>query len=271
MPKKKKQKEDKKEKQKEYSLEEALKSSQKTGSDLQEFLSTLNTGQGFYQRTPKKEEVKEIKEEENIGPQLSYDSDSSKKIAEDYMNENVPISERKSQSEDKIKAPPKPPEATEENEAKAPSKDTQGAPPKPPAKSESIKKEPSFVEEKSKGEKEPEISIYAKLSEFFKELFEGYEKRYDRWEESINALLSVLRKMRKITKNDTKELVSGIENIYGEIQTRLEQFKTKRDEIEKVSGVNVEEMSAEFKKVIGLMSIQLKEYRLRKLTDELLY
>jgi len=227
MPKKKEQKEER-----EYSLEEALKSSQKTGSDLQNFLSALHKGKGFYQGT---QTIKEKKSEERVDPQLSYDAESSKKDEKEYIIENISISEKKSKT---------------------------------------VKKQADIsqeAEETQKPEEFKEEVIYNKLAEFLQQLFEDYDARYNRWEDSINALVSVLRKMRKITKNNTQQLVSGIKNIYGEIHTNLEQFKIKRDEMEKVSGVNIEEMSREFKKLIGLMSIQLKEYRLRKLTDELFY
>ncbi len=227
MPKKKEQKEER-----EYSLEEALKSSQKTGSDLQNFLSALSKGKGFYQGIQKPEEKKE---QEKTDPQLSYDGEPSKKAAEDYIIEDISISEKKTKS---------------------------------------VKKEVDISKEAKETKKDEElqkISIYKKLNEFFQQVFENYEIRYNRWEDSINALVSVLRKMRKVTKDNTQQLVSGIKNIYGEIKTNLEQFKIKRDEMEKVSGVNIEEMSREFKKLIGLMSIQLKEYQLRKLTDELFY
>jgi hypothetical protein len=227
MPKKKGQKEEK-----EYSLEEALKSSQKTGNDLQNFLSALYKGKGFYQGA---KSVEETKPEERIDPQLSYDAESSKKDKKDYVIEKISISEKKSKTAKKQVDISQEAEETKETEE--------------------LKKE----------------VIYNKLTEFFQKFFEDYDARYNRWEESINALVSVLRKMRKITKHNTQQLISGIKNIYGEIQTNLEQFKIKRDEMEKVSGVDLEEMSREFKKLIGLMSIQLKEYQLRKLTDELLY
>ncbi|TXT65694.1 MAG: hypothetical protein BAJALOKI1v1_390014 [Promethearchaeota archaeon] len=263
MPKKKKEAEP------EYSLEEALKSSKKTEGDLQDFLSALHKGKGFYQRPQKPEEPEVALQkdpqllhekkavvsdaEEMEDPQLAYDSEASKKIAEEYINESISISEQKQAPGKKELI------ETGETEKEELTKEVEHV----------TEAEPEVkTEEKSDQQEE---SIYKNLVEFFEELFEGYADRYGRWEDSINALLSVLRKMRKVTKNNSKELVSGIQKSYGEIQTKLQQFKLKRDEMEKYSGVNIEEMSSEFKKLIGLMSIQLKEYRLRKLTDELFY
>jgi len=77
--------------------------------------------------------------------------------------------------------------------------------------------------------------------------------------------------MRKITKKNTEDLVSTINNLHEKIQKNLEQFKIKRDEIEKVSDVDVESMSSEFKKVLGLLELQVKEYQLKRLTDEYIH
>jgi len=56
-----------------------------TQDALQSLLQGVSEGKGFYHREVKKEQV--------IEPQLSYDSKSE--IAEDYLMEEVPISERK--------------------------------------------------------------------------------------------------------------------------------------------------------------------------------
>ena len=49
--------------------------------------------------------------------------------------------------------------------------------------------------------------------EFFKELLESYNERYDRWESSTSHILAILRKMRKITKKNTEDLVVSINKI----------------------------------------------------------
>ena len=48
----------------------------------------------------------------------------------------------------------------------------------------------------------------------------------------------------------------------------MEQFKLKRDQVEKITDVDIESMSGEFKKVLGLLELQVKEYQLKKLSDE---
>ncbi|MEJ2252543.1 MAG: hypothetical protein P8Y97_23140 [Candidatus Lokiarchaeota archaeon] len=77
--------------------------------------------------------------------------------------------------------------------------------------------------------------------------------------------------MRKITKKNTEDLVGKINKSYDKIQKGLEQFKIKRDEIEKIADVDIQHMSKEFKNVLGLLELQVKEYQLKKLTDDLFH
>jgi len=136
-------------------------------------------------------------------------------------------------------------------------------------KPSSVKEEPSFI--KGKGDKIKGEDIYLKLGEFFENLFENYNERYNEWENSISALLSILRKMRKITKKNTESLTHEINNAYEKILKNLDQFKLKRDEIEKIAEVDVQGMSREFKKVLGLLELQIKEYQLKRITDEMFH
>ena len=156
--------------------------------------------------------------------------ESKIKLAEDYAMEDIPIPDRQIQ---KNIAAEKKPEAI--------------ATPEP------------------KGE-----TIYSKLQIFFNEFIKGYNERYNRWEDSISNILAILRKMRKYTKKNTEDLVSSIKNVFNQINISLEEFKIKRDEIEKIAGVDVETMSGEFKKVLGMLELQIKEYQLKLLTDELI-
>jgi len=114
-------------------------------------------------------------------------------------------------------------------------------------------------------------TIYKKLTTFLEEYMEGNLERYNRWEESTGNILAILRKMRKFTKKNTEDLITSINNQFEKIQLNLDQFKIKRDEIEKISGVNIETLSGEFKKVLGLLELQVKEYQLKRLTDEYIH
>jgi len=235
---KKKKKEKKKieEKVPDYTLDNVLKSSKKTESTLQGLLKAFSEDKGFI--SPK--------EEEKISPQLSYEV--KKKIAEDYIIEEVPLTERKPLQ--KREPLPKVPEEKEKQTVEVPT-----------APSSTIET-PSFSKKDE---------IYVKLADFFEEIFVGYVNRYNQWENSISSILSILRKMRKITKKNTEDLSTTINNLYEKIRYNMEQFKIKREEVEKISGIDIESMSSEFKMVLGLLELQVKEYQFKKLSDEYIH
>ncbi|MFX1326816.1 MAG: hypothetical protein ACFE91_01560 [Promethearchaeota archaeon] len=246
----------------EYSLDTALHSAKKTETTLQTLLKGVSEGQGFVR--PKREG--ELK----ITPQLTPESRS--KIAEAYILEDVPLS-KQTRDTKKARTPMVPDikkktvDSTVEKKIMKPvSTDTSSI------EKEILKAElpatPSTKEELSSIKKE---NIYAKLTEFFEGLLTSYSENYDRWEMSISNILAILRKMRKITKKNTEDLILSINNIFEKIQDNLEQFKIKRDEIEKVAEVDIESMSGEFKRVLGLLELQIKEYQLKRLTDDLIH
>ena len=77
--------------------------------------------------------------------------------------------------------------------------------------------------------------------------------------------------MRKVTKKNTEELVLSINNSYKRVQAGLEEFRLKRDEVQKVSEVNLDNLSNQFKKVLGLLELQVKEYQLKLITDDYIH
>ncbi len=263
----------------EYSLDTALSSAKTTETTLQTLLKGVSEEKGF---------IHPIKEGEiKITPQLTHESKS--KIAEAYVMEDVPLTQRDrdkkkprttlipekkekieiSKSDEKIKeVKPSPTPKTEqvkttespELQASGENESLERAEKMPPAPS--TKKEPSFVKKEN---------IYLKLTEFFEGLLTSYGENYDRWEMSISNILGILRKMRKITKKNTDDLTLSINSIFEGIQESLEQFKIKRNETEKVAEVNIESMSGEFKRVLGLLELQIKEYQLKRVTDEFIH
>ncbi|MHA1468875.1 MAG: hypothetical protein ACTSP6_12480 [Promethearchaeota archaeon] len=221
--KKKSSKSSKKEKP-EISLDTALKSAKETSvtetvapilppsedtqNDLQGLLKGVSEGKGFYHR--------EVKEEERIDPQLKVDD--KKKIAETYVMERVPISERQTSNK---RTPLIDPQKSENETDTIPI-------PAPPAEVKIPDSE----------------NIYSLLEVFFEEYLKGYNERYNQWENSISNILAILRKMRKITKVNSETLALRITTMFTKIQTNLEQFKLKRDEIEKIAGINLYAMSS---------------------------
>ena len=221
----------------EYTLDSALKTSKTTESTLHNLLQSVSEDSSF---------VTSNKEESHIKPQLSYET--KRKIAEDYMLEDKPLSER-GPIEERVKPSQ---DVVKETPSKISSEESRTT-------VEITKKHPSFSKKDN---------IYGKLGSFFEEVFEGYTKRYDQWENSTSSILSILRKMRKITKKNSEDLVESIKSIYNNVQEDLENFKLKRAEVEKIAQVDVESMSSEFKKVLGLLELQVKEYQFKRLTDE---
>ena len=214
-------------------LNNVLKSSKKTESTLHGLLKVVTEEKSFI--SPKEKE-------EKIAPQLSYEN--KKQNTEDYAMEQVPFSE---------KTPPK--KRIPISDISKEIKSSENA----DVQTSSTAKTPSFSKKDN---------IYEKLTVFFEDVFDGYVDRYNQWENSISSILSILRKMRKITKKNTEELVSSVSGLYEKIHYNLDQFKLKRDEVEKITDVDVESMSSEFKKVLGLLELQVKEYQFKKLSDE---
>ncbi len=213
-----------------YTLDTALKSSKKTESALQGLLKAFSEDNGYVAS----------EEEKKIEPQLSYET--KKKIAEDYMMEEIPLSERGQAKERAILTP-----MVEEKAKVIPKKE----------------------EEKPSFSKKDLAQFFEKdLVQFFEKVFQDYNDRYGMWENSVSSILAILRKMRKITKKNTEDLVNSINTLHEKIQFNLGQFKIKRDEVEKLTDVDIETMSSEFKKVLGLLELQIKEYQLKRLADD---
>ena len=262
-----------------YSLDAALHSTKKTETTLQSLMKEVSEEKGIVQK----------KGDEKITPHLSHESQN--KIAENYALEDVPIAQRKQTPgrkrtslipESKKKA--KPSESKKKVEPSEP-KDKKQKTTVPPKIQVEVTTVPTLVKEKPVKPSEDlaptppaketkavkKVNIYLKLTEFFETLLKGYNDRYERWENSISNILAIMRKMRKITKKNTDDLEVSIQNLYKKIQTELELFKVKRDEVERVAEVDIESMSGKFKRVLGLLELQVKEYQLKRVTDELIH
>ena len=252
-----------------YSLDSALHSTRSTKTTLQSLMEEAAEGKGF--------ELPKTEGDEKITPRLSHESRS--KIAEAYALEDVPITHRKpSQKKEKLipqtesKPEPSPAPAKTQPTPRPKIKVEASTVPAPGEKIIEVREEPpSTPSDEGKPSPVKKGNIYVKLTEFFEEFLMGYNERYERWENSISNILSILRKMRKITKKNTDDLVVSINNLYKKIQNDLELFKVKRDEVEKVAEVDIESMSGKFKRVLGLLELQVKEYQLKRVTDDLIH
>ncbi len=236
----------------EISLDSATVKTQETKTTLQGLLKGFSEGDGYFKR--QKEE-----QEEFIAPQLSYEQ--SQEIAEMYITpDDILKASKKEKGSSQTHAAYKPKSSQKQHYASFQEKIEK--------KRAEVLAEAQAAAQKEMGQ-EDIVNIYDRLSGFFEELIESYSERYRRWENSISNLLSILRKMRKITKKNTEDLEQSIKNLFETTQQGLNQFKVKRDEIEKVAGVNIQNMSVEFRRVLGLLEMQIKEYQLKRLTDEM--
>ena len=118
---------------------------------------------------------------------------------------------------------------------------------------------------------EPELDVYGKLGTFFEELIASLSERYQRWENSTGLILTILRKMRKITKKNTEQLINTIESGHQRIKEGFHEFNIKREEVEKVSGSDYTNISKDFSKILGLLELQVQEYQLKKTVSELFF
>ncbi|MGV9200348.1 MAG: hypothetical protein ACOC4M_16195 [Promethearchaeia archaeon] len=231
-------------------LERALKSAKKTTSTLKGILKKESEEGQFYKRESKKKAEMDT-------PHLSYDStEKTTEMQENYeykteetaAEEIETLDVEPSQSEQPTPAPQDQAEESAQQEAQIPS----GTPPT---------QQPTGS---------TKLELYQNLTTFFEDYLKSYKKRYERWENSISNILSILRKMRKITKKNTEELEETINNLYDKVLRGIDQFKVKRREVERLADVNMDEMGGEFKRVLGLLSLQIKEYKMKRMTDELL-
>ena len=240
-------------------LDSSLEETKESSATLEDLLSKTSEDDVFFRRE---------KGDEKIQPKLQYDSEESKTMR-NFLEEGVPLTERKvGRSEIKQRIPlaePAPPSHPSSEPTEEPPVEPTDAPPIEPTEDKS-----SVIEEPSFTQKEPE-SIYPKLSDFFTSLIEGNSQQYDQWEDSISSILSILRKMRKVTKKNTEELVLSINNSFKRVEAGLDEFKIKRVEVQRISEVDLTNLSGQFKKVLGLLELQVKEYQLKLIADDYIH
>jgi hypothetical protein len=112
--------------------------------------------------------------------------------------------------------------------------------------------------------------LYGDIGVFLTELTDSYAQRYDSWEESTNSVLAVLRKLQMITLDNSQQLVSTIEDLQEQINVGLERFKVKRDYVETYSETNHTEVAQMLKKTLDLLALQIKEFKLKSLLNQLI-
>ncbi|MHA1733688.1 MAG: hypothetical protein ACTSU5_17200 [Promethearchaeota archaeon] len=110
---------------------------------------------------------------------------------------------------------------------------------------------------------EPTGTLGGDLGVFFQELSSSLAERYDLWESSINTILTTLRMMQQVTNTNAEIMISSIEKMHDEIKVGLNHFVTIRTEIEKYTDQNLNEVVKNLNRVLGILSLQIKEYQLK--------
>ncbi len=109
--------------------------------------------------------------------------------------------------------------------------------------------------------------LYHDLGVFFGELQESYADRYKMWEESINAVLLIMRKMQATTTENTNLLITSIVDFHEKLTVGLEKFEKKRNAVEKYSGADLWGTVKHLKRVMGILKLQIQEYELKSRVD----
>ncbi len=91
--------------------------------------------------------------------------------------------------------------------------------------------------------------------------------RYQMWEDSINAVLLIMRKMQATTTENTKLLINSIVDFHERVRIGLEKFEKKRNSVEKYSGADLWGTVKQLKRVMGILKLQIQEYELKSRVD----
>ncbi len=131
--------------------------------------------------------------------------------------------------------------------------------------------EPKHLPEKSERKKYTSTGeLFGDIGVFLTELIDSYAQRYDSWEESTNSVLSVLRKLQSITSDNTQQLISTVETLHDQINEGLEKFRVKRDYVETYSESNHTEVARMLKKTLVLLALQIKEFKVKNMLNQLI-
>jgi len=113
-------------------------------------------------------------------------------------------------------------------------------------------------------------NLFGDVGVFLTELTDSYAQRYDSWEESTNSVLAVLRKLHMITLDNTQQLVGTIEILQEQIHGGLDRFRVKRDYVETIAESNHTEVAHMLKKTLNLLALQIKEFKLKNILNQLI-
>ena len=110
----------------------------------------------------------------------------------------------------------------------------------------------------------PTGNFYLDLEIFLKQLNLSFEGRYALWDNTSISTMNMLREIRKKNEKNTKSAINTLKEIETKILKGFEQFKLKRDEIERFSGLETRKINQDFKKTLDMLQMQIREYVIQK-------
>ncbi|MHA1648361.1 MAG: hypothetical protein ACTSVL_12390 [Promethearchaeota archaeon] len=115
----------------------------------------------------------------------------------------------------------------------------------------------------------PTGNFYKDMESFFKQLGRSYEGRYSLWENTFTSIVAILRKMRQLNEDNTKSIIDGLNQLENQITKNFEEFRIKRDEVERFSDVDLKGVIGNFKKTLEVLKLKVQEYRVQHEINEL--
>ncbi|MHA1886828.1 MAG: hypothetical protein DRO88_03945 [Promethearchaeia archaeon] len=116
---------------------------------------------------------------------------------------------------------------------------------------------------------QPTGNLWRDIGIFFSQLGRAYENRYALWESTFVSLMKILKKMRKYNAFQTKKLITTINELELKITKGLQDFVTKRDEMERFTDVDYKSIAFNFKRSLELLHLQIQEIQIRQELDQL--
>ena len=118
-------------------------------------------------------------------------------------------------------------------------------------------------------DEKPTGNFYDDMEIFFKQLSRSFEGRYELWENTFVSAMNMLREIREKNEQNTEIAIKALRELEKKILKGFDQFKLKRDEIERYTGFEIRKISQDFNKTLILLKMQIKEYVLEKEVKEL--
>lgn len=118
-------------------------------------------------------------------------------------------------------------------------------------------------------DEEPTGNVWKDTEIFFKQLERSFKGRYDFWGSSYNQIRLTLQKISDYNEQNAQKLIKVLEEMEKKLKAGLKDFVKKRNEIERFSDIDYKLMTKNFKNLLELLSLQVREAKLQQNINEL--